>query len=250
MAIVYNEQTRLWQADPGGTDTWTDDGAPMHAALVHDMPRVLNNLATYVEPCFQFVCPSSIIAGVAFNGPQWWRLDTTNQPASGYAWLGTFPYILPVGNKRIFWTFSAETDNLSPPPGLVESSPTLSVTGVRIYLSSTPPKSFASSPDLYHVPAYTYLESYTTSDSSFPGGFISHELTAAPTVTLLGGAVNYNVWTDTSTGWLNWYQSGATFVPGGDGEVCAYCTIAVAFSGAVQYDRIKAKEFSIWGVPE
>jgi hypothetical protein len=251
MAFVFSEQTRLWQADPGGTDTWTDNGPPLHSALLHDAPRVLNNLASYCEPCFQFVASASINGvGAIVVQPQWWLQDTVNQPTTGYAFLGCFPVLLPIGAKRLCFTLGIQTDNITPPPGSVESAPSVTLTGVRLYLSASPIQAVDTGPSVAHVPAYPNLESYTISDASFRGAFVSAELAAAPLTTALAGSITYNFYQVAGTGWVNWYNSSATWDPTGEGALCSWCTIAVPFTGAVQYDRIRTREFSIWGVWE
>ncbi len=127
MAKTLTHQVRLWPAS--GDDSSTGmfgDGNPLHSAIGFDFYQNVNNLQTYVEPCFQF----AFDAGGSSHQVKWTK--ASDKAGNGEIFLGQLPLIIPHDAVRLCWTIGLRRR----PVG--ETSISVDVTGLHFFLAPNP----------------------------------------------------------------------------------------------------------------
>lgn len=246
MARTLSRQVRLLPPTAAGTDPMVDDGEPYHSRLIYDMPTDLNNLATYVEPSFQFFMAQSYQSNQIPFAPQtWWIRAVTAIPTSGQAFIAQGPIIVPHQAKRLLWTLDMYRGNFN----AIEGTASAQVTAITLYLSPTPLRNFLPT-QLGVSPASPNDYSGNFDDTCMPGKFGKHTLPVS--FTSISGSPVHDFADDTATGWIdfakdpNLYMSAQALL----GAPMCWIIVAATYNSAAQYDYIRAREFSLWGVYE
>lgn len=244
MAKTLNQQVRLLPPAPGGVDPIADDGEPYHSRLLLDGPRDLNNMASYVEPCFQFAMEQGGQIGAPIGTPKtrWIRGTTGGIPASGQAFICQMPILVPHQATRLLWTLDMYRGNFN----AVEGAPAIQVSAVTLYLSPVPFRNFIAG-QFINYPALSSEVTGNFNDAAMPTKFAKRSLSVS--FTSIVGSPVHDFADDTTTGWTDFAKDPSVFTSSLllTGGPVSWLIVAATYSSAAQYDYLDVREFSIWG---
>lgn len=101
MAKTLTNQVNLWPASDGGRLFGAD--APMHSEIPYDLAQDINNLATYVEPSFQFALTTN-----QRLGENTWTRGA--EGGDGEIFLGEIPIVIAYDAAALCWTLGLVRD--------------------------------------------------------------------------------------------------------------------------------------------
>ena len=137
MAITNDQQVNLWKPPSGTADSVAGDGAPLHSMLIHDAVRNVNTMAARCEPQASFAMDATYgmqMQGLIPKGAtKWIRSGTV--PASGLAFLGQMPVVIPQGATSLNVTAGIRRWEAI---GSVDHVIHVNVTKINVFLSSAP----------------------------------------------------------------------------------------------------------------